>query len=48
MNKFKCVIIDDIGTSIKIVENHIKKIPYLEIVAIFSKSPDWLEFLKEN
>lgn len=48
MNKFKCVIIDDIGTSIKIVESHIKKISYLEIVAIFSKSPDWLEFLKDN
>ncbi len=48
MEKIKCVIIDDMDESIKILENHTKKIAYLDIINTFTKSIDALYFLEKN
>ncbi len=48
MNKFKCIIVDDMEVSLEIIENHIKKLTYLDVAGTFTKSLDALEFLGKN
>jgi two-component system LytT family response regulator len=44
----KCIIVDDELAAIKILENHLKKIPKVEIKYSFTDPMDALEYLKTN
>jgi DNA-binding LytR/AlgR family response regulator len=46
--KLKCVIVDDEPLAITILEGHLKKIPYVEIVGKFGSALPVYEFLKTN
>ena len=46
--KLKCVIVDDEPLAITILEGHLKKIPYVEIVGKFGSALPVYEFLKNN
>ncbi len=48
MNKITCIAIDDEPIALGIVVSHIKKIPYLELLAEFDNPIDASEFLQEN
>jgi two-component system, LytTR family, response regulator len=47
MNKITCIAIDDEPIALGIVVSHIKKIPYLELLAEFDNPIDASEFLQE-
>lgn len=44
----KCLIVEDEPLAISLLESHIEKIPYLELVASFTNPILALNFLKEN
>ena len=44
----KCVIVDDEPLAITIMEGHLKKIPYVEVIAKFNSALPVYEFLKHN
>lgn len=46
--KLKCVIVDDEPLAITIIEGHLKKIPYIEIIGKFDNAIPVYEFLKSN
>ena len=46
--KLKCVIVDDEPLAITILEGHLKKIPYVEIIGKFGSALPVYEFLKTN
>lgn len=48
MHKITCIAIDDEPIALGIVVSHIKKIPYLELLAAFDNPIDASEFLQEN
>jgi len=48
LNKITCIAIDDEPIALGIVVSHIKKIPYLELLAEFDNPIDASEFLQEN
>lgn len=48
MNKISCIAIDDEPIALGIVVSHIKKIPYLELLAEFDNPIDASEYLQEN
>jgi DNA-binding LytR/AlgR family response regulator len=48
MYKITCIAIDDEPIALGIVVSHIKKIPYLELLAEFDNPIDASEFLQEN
>ncbi len=48
MTKISCIAIDDEPIALGIVVSHIKKIPYLELLAEFDNPIDASEFLQEH
>lgn len=46
--KFRCVIVDDEPLALSILENHLQKIPYVEIIGKFDNAIPVYEFLKNN
>ena len=46
--KLKCVIVDDEPLAITILEGHLKKIPYIEVIGKFGSALPVYEFLKTN
>ena len=46
--KLRCVVVDDEPLAITIIEGHLKKIPYIEIIGKFDNAIPVYEFLKEN
>ena len=48
MNKITCIAIDDEPIALGIVVSHIKKIPYLELLAEFDNPIDASEYLQEH
>lgn len=44
----KCVIIDDEPLALKVLENHIKSIPFLDLLAPFSNAFDAIDFINQN
>ena len=48
MHKITCIAIDDEPIALGIVTSHIKKIPYLELLAAFDNPIDASEYLQEN
>lgn len=44
----KCVIVDDEPLAITIIEGHLKKIPFVEIIGKFDNAIPVYEFLKKN
>jgi DNA-binding LytR/AlgR family response regulator len=48
MNKIACIAIDDEPIALGIVVSHIKKIPYLELLAAFDNPIDAAEYIQEH
>ena len=48
MTTIKCIIIDDEPSSQDILETFIKRVEYLELIAIFSSAVEAMSFLKEQ
>jgi DNA-binding LytR/AlgR family response regulator len=48
MNKITCIAIDDEPIALGIVTSHIKKIPYLELLAEFDNPIDASEYIQEH
>lgn len=46
--KLRCAIVDDEPLAITIIEGHLKKIPYIEIIGKFDNALPVYEFLKKN
>lgn len=46
--KIKCIVVDDEPLAIEILETYIEKVPYLDLVSVFSTALDALQYLKEN
>jgi len=46
--KIKCIVVDDEPIALQLLENYIKKIPYLDLRSLFLKPLDCVEYLKEN
>ncbi|NOQ28285.1 MAG: response regulator [Bacteroidales bacterium] len=46
--KFRCVIVDDEPLALSIIEGHLQKIPYIEIIGKFDNAIPVYEFLKNN
>ena len=49
MNKrLKCVIVDDEPPAIRLVENYIKKVPFLELVFSTTKPLEVIAYMERN
>ncbi|QKG79323.1 LytR/AlgR family response regulator transcription factor [Tenuifilum thalassicum] len=48
MSRITCIAIDDEPIALAIIVSHIKKIPYLDLLAEFDNPVDALEFLQDN
>ena len=48
MNKITCIAIDDEPIALGIVASHIKKIPYLELLAEFDNPIDASEYIQKH
>lgn len=48
MNKIRCIAIDDEPIALGIVASHIKKIPYLELLAEFDNPIDASEYIQKH
>lgn len=46
--KLRCIIVDDEPLALTIIEGHLKKIPYIEIIEKFDNAIPVYEFLKNN
>ena len=48
MNKLKCLIVDDEPLALDLLEDYIKRTPFLELVARCSSGPQVLEVLRKE
>jgi DNA-binding LytR/AlgR family response regulator len=48
MNKIQCLVVDDEALARKLIENHIEKLDYLQLVGSFENPLDVLSFIKTN
>lgn len=48
MNKITCIAIDDEPLALGLIVSHIKKTPFLELLAEFDNPVDAIEFLQDN
>jgi DNA-binding LytR/AlgR family response regulator len=46
--KIKCIIVDDEPLSLKVIEGHLKKIPYVEVIKTFQSAIPVYEFIADN
>jgi two-component system LytT family response regulator len=46
--KLRCIAIDDEPLALELLEDNIRQVPYLELVAGFSKPMDAMEFLQQH
>ena len=46
--KLKCIAIDDEPLALELLEDNIKQVPYLELVAGFNKPMDAMQFMQQQ
>lgn len=46
--KLKCIIVDDEPLSLKVIEGHLKKIPYIKVIKAFQSAIPVYEFIADN